>query len=113
MRRRPPAGARMGKRGPVPKAGIEFRGAEVVLRGGSPAVRLLPAASAYVLADGRGYVSIHRLIASETAGRWLTRREVVRVLDGDVWNWAPANLRVANCAAHLPRGRQLHTAARP
>ena len=113
MRRRQPAVACVGKRGPAPKAGVEFRGHAVVLRGRSPTVRLAPDAPAYVLADRRGYVSIHRWIASETEGRWLTRHEVVQVLDGNPWNWAPPNLRVVGCAAHLPHGRQLRKAARP
>jgi hypothetical protein len=91
----------MGLRGPAPSSGVDFRGAPVVLRGRTPAVR----APKHVLADTRGYVSIHRLIASEARGRWLSRHEGVQLVDGDPWNWSPSNLRVVALSAHLPRGR--------
>lgn len=93
----------MGKRGPTPRSGIDFRGKPVVLRARIPSILVTPHEPAYALADARGYVSIHRLIASETQGRWLTRGEAVRVVDGDPWNWQPSNLRVVALVAHLSK----------
>jgi hypothetical protein len=58
------------------------------------------------IADARGYVSIHRLVASEARGRWVTRGEGVRPIDGDPWNWAPSNLQVVRQGAGLPLARR-------
>lgn len=93
----------MGRRGPLPSSGSTFRGHDVVLRAHTPAFLAAPGAHERAIADARGYVSIHRLIASETLGRWVTRAEVVRPIDGNLWNWDPANLRVRPLAASLPR----------
>jgi hypothetical protein len=75
---------------------------EVVLRGAAPSVRW----PEYVLADRRGYVSIHRLVASLQLGRPLTRGEAVELIDGDPWNCDPRNLRVRPLAASLPPARR-------
>lgn len=73
------------------------------MRARIPSVLVTAIEPTHVLADARGYVSIHRLIASETLGRWVTRGEAVRVIDGDPWNWAPGNLRVVALNAHLAK----------
>jgi hypothetical protein len=93
----------MGRRGPAPRSGIEFRGREVVLRGRTAAIHVESATAEHAIADARGYVSIHRLVASEALGRWVTRAEVVSAIDGDPWNWDPRNLRVRPLAASFPR----------
>lgn len=95
----------MGQRGPYPGSGVEFRGRPVVLQGQTPAILTRPYEASRVLADRRGYVAIHRLIASETLGRWVTRHEAVRHRDGNCWNWHPSNLLVEPLAASLPPGK--------
>lgn len=74
-----------------------------MLRARIPSILVAATEPAHALADARGYVSIHRLIASETLGRWVTRGEAVRVVDGDPWNWTPNNLRVVALNAHLAK----------
>ena len=69
----------------------------------TPSVLVPPGARERVIADGRGYVSIARLVASEALGRWVTRGEAVVPIDGDPWNWDPSNLAVRSLAASLPR----------
>jgi hypothetical protein len=96
----------MGLRGPLPSSGSTFRGHAVVLRARTPAFLAAPGARERAIADRRGYVSIHRLVASEALGRWVTRTEVVRAIDGDLWNWDPRNLAVRPLAASLPLARR-------
>jgi len=96
----------MGRRGPWPRSGVTFRGQEVVLRGTAPTVYVEAGTAARAIADRRGYASIHRLIASEAIGRWVTRAEAVVPIDGNPWNWAPANLRVRPLGASLPPARR-------
>lgn len=97
----------MGRRGPLPSSGVTFHNYEVVLRARTPAFLAAHSARERVIADRRGYVSIHRLIASEALGRWVTRTEVVRAIDGNLWNWDPRNLQVRPLAASLPRAPKL------
>jgi hypothetical protein len=94
----------MGRRGPVPSSGFTFRGHDVVLRARTPAFLAAPGAREHAIADRRGYVSIHRLVRSETLGCWLTRSEAVEIIDGNPWNWHPSNLRDRPLAASLPHG---------
>lgn len=96
----------MGRRGPLPSSGSTFEGREVVLRGTAPTVYVEPNRPERAIADRRGYVSIHRLVASRTLGRWVTRGEAVTPIDGDPWNWNPRNLRVRPLAASLPPARR-------
>jgi len=107
----------MGLRGPLPRSGVEFRGYAVVLRARTPAIHVDPRAPEAAIADARGYVSIHRLVASEARGRWVTRGEAVRPIDGDPWNWAPVNLQVQALADSLPKAgrapRRRRSAIRP
>jgi len=95
----------MGARGPLPSSGSTFRGRAVVLNG-SPSILVERTDPAYAIANRRGYVSIHRLVASEALGRWVTRGEAVTPIDGDPWNWRPANLRVRPLGASLPPARR-------
>lgn len=83
------------------------------MRARMPAVLAAPSARERAIADGRGYVSIHRLVASEALGRWVTRGEVVQVIDGNLWNWAPSNLRIRPLAASLPHGPKVSRSAKP
>jgi hypothetical protein len=85
---------------------VTFRGREVVLRGAAPSIRVELVDRGMPIADRRGYVSIHRLVASESLGRWITRGEAVTPIDGDPWNWTPSNLRVRPLAASLPPARR-------
>jgi hypothetical protein len=94
--------APMGLRGPLPSSDVEFRGRAIVLRARTPAIHV----KEHPLADARGYVSIHRLVASEVLGRWVTRGEAVKPIDGDPWNWAASNLRVQPLAASLPKAKR-------
>lgn len=103
----------MGRRGPLPSSGSTFRGRDVVLRGTAPSILVEPEARERAIADRRGYVSIHRLVASEALGRWLTRAEAVTPIDGDPWNWDPRNLRVRPLAASLPPARRGRRPAKP
>lgn len=96
----------MGRRGPLPRSGLSFEGREVVLRGTAPTVYVEPQRPERAIADRRGYVSIHRLVASRTLGRWVTRGEAVTPIDGDPWNWRAANLRVRPLGASLPPARR-------
>ena len=95
------------KGGPRPSSGRVFGcpdgvTREVVRRGASPAVHW----PGFVLADRKGYVSIHRLVASLQLGRPLTRGEAVILIDGDPWNWAPVNLQIRALAASLPKAKR-------
>jgi hypothetical protein len=83
-----------------------FDGREVVLRGTAPTVYVEPEDVARAIADRRGYVSIHRLVASRGLGRWVTRSEAVVAIDGDPWNWALSNLRIRPLGASLPPARR-------
>jgi hypothetical protein len=83
-----------------------------VLNGTSPTFLAAPTAPERAIADRRGYVSIHRFVASEQLGRWVTRGEAVVVIDGDPWNWHPSNLRVRPLAASLPKARRGQKPAR-
>ena len=48
------------------------------------------------------YVAVHRLVVEKKLGRYLTKKEVVDHIDGDITNNHPDNLRVfANNAEHL------------
>lgn len=96
----------MGRRGPLPSSGSTFRGREVVLRGTAPTVYVEAGEPPRAIADRRGYVSIHRLVASEARGRWVTRGEAVTPIDGDPWNWTPSNLQIRPLAASLPPARR-------
>jgi hypothetical protein len=96
---------RMGARGPLPRSGVVFDGREVVLNG-APSILVERTDPAYAIANRRGYVSIHRLVASRGLGRWVTRSEAVVPIDGDPWNWALSNLRVRPLGASLPPARR-------
>jgi len=94
----------MGLRGRQPSSKRKFRGRPVVLRGRVPAILAERNAPERAIADSAGYVSIHRLIASEARGKhWIKRNEAVRPIDGDPWNWDPKNLLIVQLADFLPK----------
>jgi hypothetical protein len=88
-RRRPP--------GRPPRSLIlkqRFRGMPIIIVAGRPAVRVADGMPDKIraLADRSGYVLIYRLVAAEKLGLQPGGR--VRLIDGDAWNWDPANLEV-------------------
>jgi hypothetical protein len=75
-----------------PKYETEFRGRKIRMVGPHPAVRVARDDPAMAIAFTKRYVTIHRLIASEMLGRWVTSQDRVSHRDGNVWNWDPSNL---------------------
>jgi hypothetical protein len=92
----------MGRRGPAPRTQLSWRGREIVLFGGFPAVHW----PEHPMAVSGGLVPIHRALAVEKEGRLLGKHEAVRFRDGNVWNSAPENLVVENLADHFGRGKK-------
>jgi len=61
---------------------------------------ILVKAPEHPLADVRGYVYEHRLVAEQILGRPLRQGEVIHHLDGNKQNNSPDNLRIEHSIAH-------------
>ena len=55
------------------------------------------------LADARGYVYEHRIVAENKIGRRLERGEIVHHIDGNKQNNAPENIEIVHSIAHHRR----------
>ena len=89
---------------------VNWKGGRTVASNGY----LLVKRPGHPMADCRGYVYEHRLVASEMVGRPLRDGEIVHHRDGDPLNNSPANLEiVASIGHHYMRHRKRQDLRRP